>query len=72
MMIQINVKREVFRFTSHARWVSKAAGWFSQCDYATRQRMISVDSLDRICHDGDGFRRARDDDAFPVVVYETF
>ena len=71
MMIEIQIKREVFRFTSHPRWVNKAAGWFAEYEQGTRRRMICVDALNRVCHNGSGFDRAMDDEAFPVVVYET-
>lgn len=70
MSIQIQVGPEAFRFTSFTEWVNKAQGWFAaRIPPASRGRHLCVDAVGRVCLIGRDFMRARDEDAFPVVVF---
>lgn len=66
--IQVFVGDELFRFTSFEQWVNKAVGWALSSGVKTSE-MISVDAHCRLCPTGKEFMRARDEGAFPVVVY---
>lgn len=64
--ITIEVGDELLRFTSFAQWVNKASGWLRRYRETT---YICIDARGRVCRRGEHFMRARDDNAFPVVVY---
>lgn len=55
---------EVCRFETFQSWVNKSASWTGP-----EQQIVFVDALGRICQIGKHFMNARDDGAFPVVVY---
>ena len=67
--IQIQIKRELFRFDSQAKWVSKAQSWFRGCG-VTRDAYICIDAIGRVCTKGKEFNRAMREDTYPIVVYE--
>ena len=63
------IGEELFRFESHGAWVNHAARLFGGCDYPSKYT-VCVDAKNRICLNGGHFSEARDEDAFPVVVYK--
>lgn len=67
--IQIQVKRELFRFDNQAQWVSKAQSWFRECG-VPRDAYICVDAVGRVCTKGKEFNRAMREETYPIVVYE--
>ena len=66
--IEIQIGPELFRFTSHAQWVNKAASWFKHSG-AARFGYVCIDAAGRVCTHGKQFGRARDEETFPVIVY---
>ncbi len=56
----------VFRFTSFEHWVAKARSW---CIGYKKGTLSMYDTRGRRCRCGHDFALARDDGAFPVVVY---
>lgn len=67
--IQIQVKRELFRFDNQAEWVSKAQSWFRGCGIPCGS-YICVDAIGRVCTKGKEFNRAMREETYPIVVYE--
>lgn len=65
--LQVFLGDEVCVFQSYSQWVNKAASWIG----GRGSSIICVDSLGRICETGTQFMRARDDNSFPVRVFET-
>lgn len=68
----IQLGPEAFRFDSFQQWVNKAQGWFqSRMPERARagRRYLALDAVGRVCLIGSDFHRARDEGAFPVVVY---
>jgi len=69
MIIKIVVKEKVFEFATFTQWVNKAReGFLSQG--LTAANSIVIDAKGRPITKDDGFDRARDEDAFPIAVYE--
>ena len=66
--IQIEVGDKILEFASYSQWVSKAQSWFAQHRIAS-SNSICIDAKGRICRIGADFKRAMDDDAYPVSVY---
>lgn len=66
--MDIKLGPELFRFETYKEWQNKAKGWY-QSFGASSRNAIAIDQHGRICHQGGHFMRARDDQAFPVVVY---
>lgn len=59
----------LFEFVSFQQWVNKAQDLFHQ--YAPRFKdTICLDEKGRICTRGIHFQRARDENTFPIKVYE--
>lgn len=67
-LVQIEVGKELFLFTSHQQWVNKGRSWYANCGIPSGGT-ISIDSKGRICEIGAHMKRAQDDGAFPVRVY---
>ena len=65
--VTLNGVVEVCRFDSHGEWVAKAQRWLR--GYVNKT--LFVDAKGRWCRDGKDMKRARDEGAFPVVVYTT-
>lgn len=66
----------VCEFRSYQEWVNKARSWLGGISgggvrYKRRERVVCVDSKDRICRRGLDFMRARDEGTFPVRAYRT-
>lgn len=68
-IVTIQVNREIFRFNSFDEWANKASS--SRYSELNLRDSICVDMAGRLCWTSKEFLRARDDGAFPVVVYET-
>jgi hypothetical protein len=66
--ITIFVGELLFEFSSHGQWVAKAQSWFRNSGHRSDD-CICVDALGRIVSCGLHFRRAMEEDAFPVKVY---
>ncbi len=64
--ITIEVGDELFRFISFTQWVNKASSWLGSY---RESNYICIDARGRICRRGEHFMLARDEDAFPVIVY---
>lgn len=67
-MITLTVSGLLFEFSSFTKWQNKGASWYANCGVAPRDT-IAVDAVGRICRNGKGFMRARDEGTFPVKVY---
>lgn len=66
--IKITVGEADFSFRSFTDWCNNAQHLFKEARL-TSNSAICVDARGRICDSGKEFMRARDEDAFPVVVY---
>lgn len=62
--VTIEVGEALFAFHSFSEWVNKAQSWF-----AGHRKYICIDEAGRILQTGKEFKRARDDNNFPVTVY---
>jgi len=58
---------EICRFHSFPNWVNKASSWLY--GYKSSQ-IVCLDSKGRICEIGSDFKRADEENSFPVIVYE--
>jgi len=58
----------LFEFYAFEQWVNKAQSWFQQ--YAWNKDTICLDERGRVCVRGIHFQRARDENTFPIKVYE--
>ena len=67
-LVQVSLGDKAFEFASFPQWVNKAASRFSQHGL-TGDDVLAIDALGRICSNGAHFKRARDEDAFPVAVF---
>lgn len=59
---------EVFRFASFSEWVNTARSVFRFYGM-TSGDVLCIDARGRICNVGAHFMAARDEEAFPIVVY---
>jgi hypothetical protein len=66
--LTICVGDPIFEFTSYINWVNKAQSWYSTCGVPAR-RLLTVDSLGRVCTQGSDFIRADREQAFPIRVF---
>lgn len=66
--LTICVGELLFEFRSYQNWVNKAPSWFRNCGHRSDD-CLCVDSKGRIVSRGEHFRRAEQEDAFPVKVY---
>lgn len=69
MKLEINVKRELFRFLDFQHWVDTARSQYPHCGVPSH-RTIAVARNGLVVVSGAEFMAARDNDLFPVVVYE--
>lgn len=67
--ININVRRELFSFSSKQDWINRAHRLYRSCG-VNKGFYITVDALGHVMHMGKCFSRAEDIGAFPVTVYE--
>lgn len=67
--IAIKVKRELFRFSSEQDWVNKGQSRYTNCG-VRHGHYITIDALGRVMHMGKCFKCAKEQSAYPVVVYE--
>lgn len=65
----IEVGAELFAFTTFTQWVNKARGWYRSTGTSSHNS-IAIDAAGRVCLLGVHFMRARDENTFPVRVYE--
>lgn len=65
---QIELGEKQFEFSSYENWCNKAQGWFLSRGLRG-QDVLCLDTKGRICDIGMQFKRAKDDDAYPVTVY---
>lgn len=68
MKVTVEVGEELFRFTSKAEWIAKAKSWFQNTG-AKSDDCICVDARGRICTSGKEFRRADEEQTYPIIVY---
>ncbi len=61
---------ELFRFTSYSEWVSDSKYIYKGLGVAVSQ-VIMFDSRFRKCESELDFKRAQDEQAFPIVAYRT-
>lgn len=67
-MQDVIIKGELlFEFASFSQWVNKATSWFAPYKYG--YSCICLDTAGNVCHIGEDFKHARDNDLFPVKVY---
>lgn len=66
--LTIYVGELLFEFRSYQNWVNKAQSWFRNCGRRSDD-CLCVDAKGRIVSRGEHFRRAEEEDAFPVKVY---
>jgi hypothetical protein len=66
--LTIYVGEFLFEFRSYQTWVNKAQSWFRNCGHRSDD-CICIDAMGRIVSIGLHFRRAEQEDAFPVKVY---
>ena len=57
----------ICQFDSFQQWVNKARSWL--CGYKSKD-IIALDTKGRECTSGKDMQLARDENAFPVTVYE--
>lgn len=57
----------LFEFISHSNWVNKAPSWFKPYRYG--HHTVCIDKNGDVCHIGEDFKIAKDNDLFPVKVY---
>lgn len=69
MKIEIEVGRELFRFSSFKNWVNMAQSLFRSEPGANMHTTVCIDAKGRICNSGREFRRAEEADAYPVRVF---
>lgn len=66
--IQITVGELAFHFTSKQHWINKGHDWYARHGLIDG-RAISIDAKGRICKTGLEFRRAEEENAYPINVY---
>lgn len=69
MKRQIQLKREMFRFSSQQNWVNNAQRVFADCG-VYKHNYICLDSAGNVCTSGQQFMEAKANDNYPVIVYE--
>lgn len=70
--LELQVGRELFRFSSKEHWINKAKGWFERAREVHRighEDFVCVDTRGRLCRYGRHFSRAEREDTFPIIVY---
>jgi hypothetical protein len=67
--IEINVKRELFRFSCQQDWVNRAQRAYKFCG-VPKGFYITVDANGHVMHIGKCFMAAEKIGAYPVTVYE--
>ena len=68
MKLEVEVEKALLIFHSFEQWVNKAQSWFPRLGISNAH-YVCIDEKGRICNIGLHFMRARDEDAFPIVVY---
>lgn len=68
MQVTVNLGPEVFRFETFWIWVHKASQYFRRFGVDT-DTGVCVDAKGRICTRYEHFWNAREEDAYPIVVY---
>ncbi len=67
-MENLTIKGELlFEFNSFSQWVNKASSWFKPYKYGFSY--VCLDKNNNVCHIGEDFMNARDNNLFPVKVY---
>jgi len=66
--LEIEVEKAILSFGTFEQWVNKAQSWFPRLGFSSAH-YVCIDAKGRICNIGMHFMRARDEGAFPVVVY---
>lgn len=57
----------LFEFDSFERWVNKASSWFrGKTKYDV---IVCLDRNGNVCHTGEDFMKARDENLFPVKCF---
>lgn len=69
MKLELEVKRELFRFTSKQDWVNKAQSRFLNCE-VKQGNYICLDSQGYAMRIGKHFAEAEERNSYPVIVYE--
>lgn len=67
--LKINIKRELFRFTSKQDWINTARSRYANCG-VPKARYITVDANGHVMHMGRCFSSATAANAYPVTCYE--
>ena len=57
----------LFEFKNLSQWLNKAPSWFKPYKYG--HSLICLDKRNNVCHIGEDFMVAKDNDLFPVKVY---
>ena len=68
-VVTVSTGKELFRFESHGEWVNKAREYF-QAASTSEKFVIAIDAAGNVLRLGSDFAHARDNDLFPVTVYE--
>jgi hypothetical protein len=66
--VKITIGEQLFQFNSFEDWVNHATRRYENAE-TNSQRSIAIDKVGRIVDSGREFMRARDENAFPVIVY---
>lgn len=69
MQIQLQIKRELFRFVSEDDWVWNGRKRYAECGVRADYR-IGIDAQGHAVHIGECFRCAKENNAYPIVIYE--
>lgn len=67
--VQVQLGRRLFEFSTFEDWVNNAGRRY-RLNEATSRTTIAIDGRGRLCTCGADMQAARDDDEFPVVIYE--